>query len=107
MVMIEIDGKKRTDYEIKELIIVGDSIKISLKKKNDEIEKIPVAGTTDVVKPIKDTSFINKITKDIAKNLSNTGSYIQQNNPVLEIRNKNQPNPSQILCETQAFQGLV
>ena len=78
MVVIEIDGKERKDYEVRELIIIGDSIKVSIKK----IEQ-----------------------KDIV-NL-NTELFQQQNNPVLEIKNNTLPNPSQILCETQAFQGLV
>ncbi len=82
MVTIEIDGQKRLDYEVKELIIIGDSIKISLKKKMNDKEK---------------EAIINL----------NTGSYQQQNNPVLEIRNDTQPNPSQILCETQAYQDFV
>lgn len=44
----------------------------------EEIEKTPVAGTTDVVMPIKDTSFINKMAKDISKNLTNHGIHEEQ-----------------------------
>ena len=79
MVVIEIDGKERKDYEIKELLIIGKEIKIALRKKSIREEL----------------------------NNFNTGSYQRQNNPVLEIKNNNQPNPSQILCGMQASQGQV
>jgi len=78
MIVIEIDGKERKDYEVRELIIIGDSIKLSIKKKEQE-----------------------------AITSLNTELFQQLNNPVLEIKNNNQPNPSQILCEKQVFQGQV